>query len=242
MTNFQDAKETLRAACPEWMAAVWRPLRSGCRALFHRSKSMESTFFQIYERRAWGDGESVSGLGSDLDQTAAVREALPALLKQIGARTMVDAPCGDFHWMKEVKLELDRYIGIDIVPDLIDRNRQQYADEVREFRTQNITKEPVPNVDVIFCRDCLVHLSYSDIANAITNFKKSDCTYLLTTTFVGPRKNRDIVTGDWRPLNLQRPPWNFPDPVTLIDEHCTQSRGRYRDKALGLWRLSDLTV
>ena len=155
MTNLQDAKETLRAACPEWMAAVWRPLRSGCRALFHRSKSMESTFFQIYERRAWGDGESVSGFGSDLDQTAAVREALPALLKQIGARTMVDAPCGDFHWMKEVKLELDRYIGIDIVPDLIDRNQQLYTDEVREFRTQNITKEPVPNVDVIFCRDCL---------------------------------------------------------------------------------------
>lgn len=242
MTSLQDARETLRAACPEWVVAVWRPLRSGCQALFHKSKPIASTFSQIYERRAWGDGESVSGFGSDLGQTAAVRKALPVLLKQIGARTMVDAPCGDFYWMKEVKLELDHYIGIDIVPDLVGRNQRQYADGIREFRTQNITNEPLSNADVIFCRDCLVHLSYSDIADAIRNFKDSGAAYLLTTTFVGPRKNRDIVTGDWRPLNLQRPPWNFPEPITIIDEQCTQSRGRYRDKALGLWRLSDLAI
>jgi hypothetical protein len=201
---------------------------------------MESTFFQIYEKKSWGDGASVSGPGSDLDQTATVREALPVLLKQIGARTMVDAPCGDFHWMKETKLELDRYIGIDIVPDLIARNQQRYADDFREFRAQNITYEQIPNADVIFCRDCLVHLSYSDIAEVIKNFKKSKSIYLLTTTFIGPRKNHDIATGDWRPLNLQKAPWNFPEPITIIDEQCTLYRGKYGDKALGLWRLSDL--
>jgi Methyltransferase domain len=242
MVSLQETREALSAACPEWVAGIWRSLRGGWQALFHRSKSMESTFFQIYENKSWGEGESVSGPGSDLSQTAAIREALPSLLREIGARSMVDAPCGDFHWMKDVELGLDRYIGIDIVAELVDRNRQQYADSVREFRALNITQEPVPNADVIFCRDCLVHLSYSDIAEAVRNFKKSGSTYLLTTTFVGPRKNRDIVTGDWRPLNLQRPPWNFPQPVAVIDERCTLYRGQYQDKVLGLWRLSDLSV
>ncbi|MGB8770325.1 MAG: class I SAM-dependent methyltransferase [Candidatus Korobacteraceae bacterium] len=242
MTNLQKTKETLRTACPEWLLDVWRPLRRRCWMLLHRSKSPQSVFSEIYEKKLWLSGESLSGFGSDLDETAVVRKALPVLLKQIGARTMIDAPCGDFHWMKEVKLELERYIGLDIVPSLISRNQQQYGDGIREFRAQSITQEPLPAVDVILCRDGLVHLPNSDITKAIRNFKKSGSTYLLTTTFTAPRKNRDVFTSEWRPLNFETPPWNFPKPLMVIDEKSTKSRGRYRDKVLALWRLSDLSV
>ncbi len=241
-TNLQQAKETLRSACPEWVLGVWRPLRRRCWTLLHRSKSSESVFSEIYENKIWLSGESASGFGSDLDHTAAVRKALPVLLKQIGARTMIDAPCGDFNWMKEVKLELDRYIGIDIVPALISRNQQQYGDSGREFRALNIASDPLPAADVIFCRDCLVHLPNADITKAIINFKKSGSVYLLTTTFTAPRKNRDVFTSEWRPLNLESPPWNFPKPLMIIDEENTRSGGRYRDNVLALWRLSDLPI
>ena len=94
--NLHETREALSAACPDWIADVLRPLRARCRAFFLSSNYMESTFSQIYEKKSWGDGESVSGPGSDLDQTAAIREALPKLLREIGARSMVDAPCGDF--------------------------------------------------------------------------------------------------------------------------------------------------
>ena len=212
MSTFQKTKDTLRSVCPEWAVALWHPLRSAYWSLRYKSKSSASIFAEIYDKKLWGDGESLSGVGSDLDQTAAIRRALPVLLKQIGARIMIDAPCGDFHWMKETQLELDRYIGLDIVPEVISRNQQLYANSVHEFRTLSITQEPLPNGDVIFCRDCLVHLSYSDIAKAMHNFRKSGAAYLLTTTFTELRKNRDIVTGEWRPLNLENPPWNFPKP------------------------------
>jgi hypothetical protein len=49
-----------------------------------------------------------------------------------------------------------------------------------------------------------------------------------------------IADGDWRPLNLQRPPFGLPAPHRIIVEGCTEEGGAYRDKALGLWRIAEL--
>ncbi len=89
---------------------------------------------------------------------------------------------------------------------------------------------------MIFCRDCFVHLSYADIAKATNNIKRSGSRYLLTTTF-GRKSNHDIITGDWRPINLCAPPFNWPAPVEIIYE---DESGDNHDKAMGLWRISDL--
>src|SRR5690242_11698377 len=90
-------------------------LYKGLRRLLKGPGELERRFTEIYQQNGFGGRESVSGPGSDLSQTAAVREALPALLKEIGARTLLDAPCGDYFWMKEARLDLERYIGADIV-------------------------------------------------------------------------------------------------------------------------------
>jgi hypothetical protein len=242
MTTLTKTKETLRSVCPEWMLAIWRPLRRRYWKLRHGSKSSEVVFSEIYDRKLWVTGESVSGWGSDMEHTAAVREALPALLKKIGARSMIDAPCGDFHWMRETRLDLEHYLGLDIVPTLIARNQEQYGDRVRQFRAQSITQGPLPASDVIFCRDGLVHLSNSDISKALRNFKNSGSIYLLTTTHPAHPKNRDVFTSEWRPLNLEASPWNFPKPLATIAEEDMQANGEHRDKTLALWRLSDLSV
>jgi hypothetical protein len=102
----------------------------------------------------------------------------------------------------------------------------------------NLCADPLPEADLIFTRDCLVHLSFADIAKAVANVKASGATWWLTTTFPGCTQNRDIFTGDWRKVNLQLPPFNFPPPERLISEQCTQPHGE--DKSLGLWRVADL--
>ncbi|MGH8131321.1 MAG: hypothetical protein ACRES3_10755 [Steroidobacteraceae bacterium] len=53
-------------------------------------------------------------------------------------------------------------------------------------------------------------------------------------------RNERIVAGEWRPLNLQPPPFGLPPPLRLINENCTEGNGAYRDKALGLWDLTTL--
>ena len=104
----------------------------------------------------------------------------------------------------------------------------------------DLIKDALPDADILHCRDCLVHLSYSDILEAIKNIKRSNISYLLTTTFSECEMNQDIVTGDWRIINLEKAPFNFPTPLKLINEKCTEGDGTYADKCLGLWKISDL--
>ena len=92
----------------------------------------------------------------------------------------------------------------------------------------------------MLCRDCFVHLSFADIARAVENIRANNIEFLLTTTFSAEAANRDIVTGDWRPLNLETLPFSFPPPLELIVEGCTEQDGAFADKSLGLWRVSDL--
>lgn len=158
---------------------------------------------------------------------------------------MLDLPCGDFYWMKAVDLENCYYIGSDIVKFIIDENVKKHGARHRWFLHADVTKDALPCVDLIFCRDLFVHLSLEDIFKALRNFKTSGAKYLLTTTFVGQShadQNSFIHSGGWRPVDLQQAPFNFPAPVLLINEQCTEQNGLYRDKSLGLWHLQDLPI
>jgi len=208
-----------------------------------RRMSVGQRFSSIYQGNLFGGAQSRSGAGSSMEQTAALREALPVLLHALQVRTMIDAPCGDFFWMQHANLGIEQYIGIDIVEALIERNRSQFAGERREFRCLNLIDDPLPRADLIFCRDCLVHLNHAQARKALRNFQRSGAKYLLTTTFTARERNVDLgARGMWRALNLERAPFNLPRPLRLIDERCTEGGGAYTDKCLGLWPLQDLKL
>ena len=61
-------------------------------------------FDKIYEKNTWGSEESRSGPGSTEKQTRRIREALPTILNNFGIKSMLDLPCGDWNWMKDVDL------------------------------------------------------------------------------------------------------------------------------------------
>lgn len=201
----------------------------------------ESVFSKVYRNNEWWEGESKSGPGSGMTQTRRLREELPLLVKELSVRTFLDAPCGDFYWMKEVALDVE-YIGGDIVKQLIKDNRKKFKSRNRKFIVLDITKDQIPKVDLIFCRDGLVHLSFEEIWRALRNFKRSGSTYLLTTTFTAWEASIDIPTGMHRPLNLQLPPFNFPEPLKIINEGCTEQEGKFADKSQGLWKISELGI
>jgi hypothetical protein len=176
-----------------------------------------------------------------MKQTERVRAILPKLLEELQIKSMLDIPCGDFNWMKEVNLGSCYYTGADIVHEIISNNKSKYATPGREFIWADITSSLLPRSDLLLCRDCLVHFSYCDIGRAITNIIRSGSKFLLTTTFPS-RTNEDINTGLWRPINLEAPPFSFPKPMQLINENCSEENGRYYDKSLGLWKISDLPL
>jgi hypothetical protein len=128
------------------------------------------------------------------------------------------------------------------VPGLIDGlQRRADAGEIGgEYHLADITRDPLPRCDAILCRDCLVHLSFANIERALANFRRSGATWLITTTFTRWQTNQACEDGDWRALNLERPPFNWRAPAELIDEQCAEAGGGWRDKSLGVWRLAEI--
>lgn len=208
-----------------------RPLQR----LLYRITPYRSKFATYYREWGWGPSESASGPGSTLAATRFVRLGLQDVFQKFGIRTFVDVPCGDFHWMKEVDLSGIEYRGIDIVPDLISDNTRKFGSERVRFQCADMLKDRLPTADLILCRDCLFHYPNKPILRAVRNLIESGSSYLLTTTYPDLAKNRELGTaGRFRPINLQRPPFNFPEPLLLLDER--EGQGKW----LGLWRLSDL--
>lgn len=201
---------------------------------------MERVFVEIYHANAWGSAESVSGPGSTRERAEAFRHELVAALEDLGTRVLLDAPCGDFNWIAPVADTVERYIGVDIVPELIEQHRRRYETSRRRFLHLDLTRGRLPEADVVLCRDGLVHLSHDDIWRALSNLRRSGSRYLIATTFLGERGNEEIETGGWRPVNLQRAPFHFPEPLRLIDEKCLHTGGIYADKRLGVWRLVEV--
>jgi len=202
--------------------------------------SIVERFKYINRKNIWGTSDSVSGLGSTLEQTTEIRKVFPKIAKELQIVSMLDVPCGDYFWMRHVDLSfLKTYIGADIVDDLVLAN-SKYATQKVSFRYINLLSDQMPTVDLVLCRDCLVHFSFLDIFTAIENIIRSGSKYLMTTTYYNiGRRNVDILTGEWRPINLQLPPFNFPIPIALIDEQCTEKG--CADKALGLWEIADIS-
>lgn len=219
---------------------VYHAMRTRWQGRKLAGRPINEIFGQIYRSNFWGSEASVSGTGSDARQTARITAALPVIWQELGVSRILDVPCGDFQWMRNVDLRGIAYLGGDIVPELIERNRSNYPGVDVKFIVLNLIQDPLPDADLVFCRDCLVHLSYADIWSALRTVAGSPARFFMATTFTGRPVNTDIRTGQWRPLNLEAPPFNLGPPERLLVEGCTEGEGSYADKSLGVWRMEAL--
>lgn len=195
-------------------------------------------FTQIYKKNLWGSKESASGTGSTLKNTEALRNELPVLLKKFKIKSMLDIPCGDFNWMKEVNLKGIDYIGADVVEEMVEANRAKFPGT--KFACLDITKSILPKVDLIFARDLFGHFSNESLAKAFANIQKSGSKYLLATSFTKYATSPDIVTdGNWKPINLMIPPCLL-KPIYLINENCQEGYPHYNDKCMILVDIADM--
>jgi hypothetical protein len=192
-----------------------------------------SVFNAIAQQNSWGSQESVSGPGSTLGATETLRARLPAALTGLNIRSLVDAPCGDMNWMRHVQYAFERFVGIDLVPSLIDKLRSAKFPAGFHFQVGNIVTDILPAADALLCRDCLVHLPFAAIHEAKRLWKLAGFGYVLVTTFPEHAINEDCAAGEWRPLNMQAAPFLWPAPDLVIPE----AGSPYGDKVLGAWAL-----
>ena len=180
------------------------------------------------------DRESSSGHGSSIYNTKNTLKTLNNVIDKYNIKIILDLPCGDMNWISKLDLSKIKYTGMDISNDLILYNKNKYKN--LNFKKHDIIVSPIKQqYDLILCRDLLFHLSIDEVKSCINNMKKSNSTYILTTTFPKSNKNSELSSLSFAEINLQKDPFNFPNPTELFPE---VEKGKY----LGLWKLNDIKI
>jgi SAM-dependent methyltransferase len=155
---------------------------------------------QIYNLSLWGGEEFdfYSGDGShDPELVNPYIEAILLFLNSFDENiTVCDLGCGDFNVGKQLVHNAHSYVAVDIVEDLIERNKQIFQSKHLEFRCLDIVNEPLPDGDVALVRQVLQHLSNAEIHKIALKLKKYK--YVILTEHI-PKgvftPNKDIISG-----------------------------------------------
>jgi Methyltransferase domain len=189
------------------------------------------TFQSVYRDHSWGtDGASpfFSGVSSRGEHARSYIKAMVPLLEQHAGESMeelviVDLGCGDFTIGSALLESLGRirYIGCDIVPELIAYNQSRFGRDNLEFQILDIVRDVLPDGQVCLVREVLQHLSNSEIAAILPKLAKYKYVYVSEhqPLFIEGVPNPDKPVGaeirfDWRTgrgrrVELDLPPWNL---------------------------------
>jgi hypothetical protein len=95
-----------------------------------------------------------------------------AFIAEDRVRTVIDLGCGDYRVGRLLREPGDRYVGVDIVPALVERNRLQFGGPETEFMCLDITADELPSGDLCLVRQVLQHLSNAEIAAVLRKLRQ----------------------------------------------------------------------
>lgn len=193
-------------------------------ALF-KGLTTQEVFTKIYAEGHWGRSTDAadrffSGSGSRHPLIVgayinAVREFLSGLPQR---PRVVDLGCGDFCVGYKIRDLCADYVACDIVAPLIAFNREKYHGLHVDFRTLDLTRDALPEADVVFVRQVLQHLSNAEILAALPELCRK-YKYLVLTEHLpaGPTfvpnldkpTGRDIRLGLGSGIVLTCPPFDL---------------------------------
>jgi SAM-dependent methyltransferase len=181
-------------------------------------------FESVYARQEWGTnarGEGTSGSGSTLGFTRLYRVFLQDFLAAHDIRSVVDAGCGDWEFSQAIDWTRIDYLGVDIVPSVIEANRQRFGKANVRFAVADIVRDELPPADLLLVKDVLQHLSDADISRFLAQLPRYR--HVLIVNDVQPDSLTalpvDIRTGGYRPIDLTRPPHGLPGTKVLAWRH-----------------------
>lgn len=175
---------------------------------------------QVYEQHLWGrnDDDFYSGEGShDTNLVNPYIKAVRSFLTSFETPlTVCDFGCGDFNVGKELVTYADTYIAVDIVPDLITRNKKLFTADNLTFQCLDIAKDILPSGDCVLVRQVLQHLSNAEILRIVRKLETYN--YVILTEHIPNGdfiSNKDIISGQGIRLkkqsgiNLLEAPFHF---------------------------------
>ena len=184
--KFMNAKKIARAILPTRVKKWIRKERNPENAAYFANRSASETFSEIYRSNVWGGtGERFySGSGSDDEIAEKYIEAVIEVFEKYRPKIVVDLGCGDFRVASKFVRPTFRYIGVDVVPELIQHHNERYSNEQIEFRNLDASAEELPDGDICLIRQVLQHLSNFEIAEILRKCEKYR--YLIVTEHFPP--------------------------------------------------------
>jgi glycosyltransferase involved in cell wall biosynthesis/SAM-dependent methyltransferase len=169
-------------------------------------------FSAIYRNNAWGYG---SGVGSLPDNNVRYIELVQSFLEKERVQSIVDFGCGDWQFSRFMDWKGATYVGLDLVPDLIETNRRAYGRPGVSFEVFS-SLDDIPAADLLLCKDVFQHLPNDTIRKYLAAFKRK-ARFLLITNDDQPDEglNSNIRAGEWRPVRLDYPPFAERAPILL---------------------------
>jgi hypothetical protein len=148
---------------------------------------------------------------------------------------IVDLGCGDFAVGEKLLRSVNnlRYIGCDIVPELISYNQYHFGMANVEFNTIDIVSGALPDGHVCLIRQVFQHLSNSEISTILPKLAKYKYVYVSEAQPIAregpPNPDKpagagvrfDLRTGRGRGVELDQPPWD----LTLAEVGLTKGTG-----------------
>lgn len=185
----------------------------------HNAKlSAKEVFGEIYKRHGWGMG---SGIGSD---SPPYIDMIIDFLKSSNKKTLVDLGCGDFRVGSNFIDYCSEYIGVDIVPELIDELKSCYQKDNVRFLCLDIIEDRLPGGDICLVRQVLQHLSNAEIIKILPKLQKYETVFVTEhhpDVCIIP--NKDMVHGsririyDNSGVYLDKPPFNVQNVELVLE-------------------------
>lgn len=167
-------KEIVRAVVPGWILDMYRYRRATAREARAADRALDQIFDDVYRHHRWGGRRRgrpfFSGHGSDHDVIAGYAEMVRGFIGEQGIRSVADLGCGDFRVGALIAPAAERYVGLDVVPRLVDWLAQtQGRPGTIDFRCADLTRDPLPEADLYLVRQVLQHLSNARISDFLAN-------------------------------------------------------------------------
>ena len=196
---------------------------------------MEKAFTEIYDKNKWGG----SGTGSKMSRNnQKYIDILNKIITDYSIKKICDVGCGDWQFSKFIEYNKKpvKYIGVDCVKSVIDKNIKHYKSSNVNFKHKTISDKYIPEgYDLIILKDVIQHWTDEDILKYLPQILDKNKYVFLTNGFKfmrDPSKNsitlRDINNQyRYHPVSIN----NY--PLSVFTDNCLQTT-EYFSKQMNL--------